>query len=58
MVRILAYSDKVENAWDQRYRERFVEDEQRARPEIKDSMRMREAQWVIVESYEWESGMA
>lgn len=50
------------HAWDQQCRERFVEDERHGRPGIEESMQLWEAQlratrWVIVESYEWESGM-
>ena len=50
-------------AWDRACRERFVEDERRRRAAIRDAMRvweqkLRGARWVIVESYEWESGPA
>jgi hypothetical protein len=48
--------------WDQQCRERFLDDGRSSQAAIKEAMRvwegrLRAARWVIVESYEWESGM-
>ena len=49
-------------AWDERCRERFSADPRSKRPGVVSDMQqlesaLREARWVIVESYEWESGL-
>ena len=49
-------------AWDQRCREKFSTDPASKRPHIVSAMQrlqsaLKGAQWVIVESYEWESGL-
>ena len=49
-------------AWDEQCRKAFAKDPRRQHAEITEAMRLLEerldsAQWVIVESYEWESGL-
>jgi hypothetical protein len=49
-------------AWDLRCRELFAQDPRSQSPAIGEAMRqwetmLKDASWVIVESYEWESGM-
>ena len=49
-------------AWDKRCREAFAGDPHRLKPHIVEAMRrlesmLRTASWVIVESFEWESGL-
>ena len=50
------------NAWDRRCRETLAQDPRNHLPEAEEAMRQWEtmlkgASWIIVESYEWESGM-
>jgi hypothetical protein len=50
-------------SWDQHCRDRFDRDPRSRQPIILESMRSLEARlntasWVIVESYEWESGLS
>jgi hypothetical protein len=50
------------SAWDKRCREQFSQDPRSQTPLIVEAMHLWEARlstasWVIVESYEWESGM-
>jgi hypothetical protein len=49
-------------AWDKRCREQFAQDARSPEPPLVERMRRWEswldtASWVIVESYEWESGL-
>jgi hypothetical protein len=49
-------------AWDERCREEFARDPRGQQPSVVEALRRWEsmlsaASWVIVESYEWESGM-
>lgn len=49
-------------AWDKHCRQAFAKNPQSQHPQIAEAMRLLEerldsAQWVIVESYEWESGL-
>jgi hypothetical protein len=49
-------------AWDKECRERFQADPASSRPHIVSAMErlesaLKKASWVIVESYEWESGL-
>jgi hypothetical protein len=49
-------------AWDKQCRKAFARDTRSQQAEIAEAMRLLEerldsAQWVIVESYEWESGL-
>ena len=50
------------SAWDLRCRETLAQDPRNHSPEVEEAMRQWEtmlkgASWIIVESYEWESGM-
>lgn len=50
------------SAWDKECREKFVQDPRSQEPYFMEAMRrwesmLKSASWVIVESYEWESGM-
>jgi hypothetical protein len=49
-------------AWDQQCREAFAQDPRNKQPVVVEAMHrweemLKAASWVIVESYEWESGM-
>ena len=49
-------------AWDERCREKFSTDPASKRPHVVSAMQrlqaaLKKARWVVVESYEWESGL-
>ena len=49
--------------WDKQCREQYPSDTKNIRPEIASQMQkfesiLKSAKWVIVESYEWESGLS